>query len=151
MTSCCKIPDEPSKRAYNQWVHEMQEKENLQLVEIFPDRITFQSNRRVGIGEARRMMVRIVRSLRKTGNEPGIIRIMYKECDKMRKFHYYVGYIAEVIYSGDQLFYGMMGNQMQCVHREDFDVSEGRAFGYPSPPFIPDEPSQNQEGVPVPD
>lgn len=138
LSACCKVPKEPSKRAYNRWVYEMQEKECLQLIEIEPGKITFLSSRRVGIGEARRMIVRMVRSLRQTGNEPGMVRIMFQESDKMRKFHYITGFIAEAVYMNGEICYGMIGNNLQCVHREDFDVAEGRAYGYPAPPFKPE-------------
>lgn len=124
-----KVPQTPATN----WCSKMCESEDLGLVECHEGKFVFLSFRKVGIGEARRMIVRMVRSLEKEGMPPSIIRIMFKQPGKKDELHYVRGFIAEAVYSDDQIFYGMMGGIMQEVQRENYDDAVGRALGYPAP------------------
>ena len=124
------------------WCSKMCESENLGLVECKDDKIIFVSFRKVGIGEARRHIVRMVRSLEKEGLCPSIIRIMFKQPDKKNELRYVRGYIAEVVYCDNQIYYAMMGNILQQVQREDYDDAVGKAVGYPAPIDPVDPPKE---------
>lgn len=130
LLSCTpKPPQHPAIK----WCSKMCESENLGLIECNDEQIVFLSFRKVGIGEARRYIVRMVRSLEKEGLRAPAIRIMFKEQTKRDELRYVRGYIAEVVYSDNQIYYGMMGNIMQQVQREDYEDAIGRAVGYPAP------------------
>jgi len=115
------------------WCSKMCQSEDLGLVESKEGKIVFLSFRKVGIGEARRMIVRMVRSLEKEGIKTPVIRIMFKRPNKKNELHYVTGFIAEVVYCDDQIYYAMKGNILQQVYSEEYGDAVGRAIGYPAP------------------
>ena len=134
-------PKPPPHPAAN-WCYKMCMSEQLGLDECSDDKIVFLSFRKVGIGEARRHIVRMVRTLEKEGLCPSTIRIMFKETNKKNELKYVRGFIAEVVYCDNQIFYAMMGNILQQVQREDYDEAVDRALGYPAPIDPVDPPKE---------
>lgn len=134
-------PKPPPHPAAN-WCYKMCESEQLGLDQCVVDKFVFLSFRKVGIGEARRMIVRMVRSLEKEGICPSEIRIMFKQPNKKDELRYVRGFIAEAVYCDGQIFYAMMGNILQQVQREDYDDAVGRAVGYPAPIDPVDPPKE---------
>jgi hypothetical protein len=121
-------------KALEKWCDTFAKSENLEVDEAKPERVTFISSRKVGIGEARRMMVKAVRSINATGIKTDMLRISFKERDKRRQYQYIKRFIGEVVYRQDQIFYGLMEDKdLQLVQTEDYGDSETHAIGYPAP------------------